>query len=131
MMRRLHPRLSALKFTVSLFLIYMMLRFLRAETIIRYMPGSGSNAAPDSIARRFSAGIQIAAGVLPFATCLPQAILARYVLGRRGYDAAIHIGVRTVDGTLTAHAWTMSGRRIVSGGPESVVAQFKPIKVIG
>lgn len=131
MTRSMQIRFSAAKFTASLFLIYIALRLFRAERLIAYMPPSGVCAAPDNVAKRFAAGIRIAAANVPFATCLPQALLARYLLGRRGYQATIHIGVKDIGGDYTAHAWTMSGTNIISGGPEASVAEFKPITVFG
>lgn len=63
------------------------------------------------------------------AVCLPQAMAAKFMLGRRGCASTLHLGVgRTATGDLAGHAWLEVGGAIVlgEGGMESVtpVAQF-------
>ena len=130
MIRRLQARVTALKFVATLAFIHILLQTLGAERVLRLIPRSGSVPAPDYVTRRVTAGLKYASEKIPSATCLPQAFLARLVLGRRGYQAIVHIGVRTVDGELAAHAWTMSGETLVSGGPLEALAEFRPIKVM-
>ena len=51
------------------------------------------------------------------AVCLPQAIAAKFMLGRRGFPSTLHLGVRRKEeGSLTAHAWLEAGSMIVVGG---------------
>lgn len=130
MMHQLLVRISAMKFVLSLASVAVALRIVGTEKLLKILPSSGQIAAPENVTRRVTAGLQYASAKVPFATCLPQAVLARFLLGRRGYHAAIHIGVRTADGELAAHAWTVSGDTIVSGGPREALAEFKQIRIL-
>jgi hypothetical protein len=129
-MHQLLVRISALKFVLSLASVALALRLFGTEKLLRILPASGPIAAPENVAQRVAAGVSYASAKVPSATCLPQALLARFILGRRGYHAAIHIGVRTADGELAAHAWTVSGDTIVSGGPRESLVDFKPIRIL-
>lgn len=51
--------------------------------------------------------------------CLPQAILARILLGVLGIPYALHLGLRSRPGSAgesIAHAWVACGRVFVTGG---------------
>ncbi len=54
----------------------------------------------------------------PFRDCLPQALVAEAMLKRHGAPAELVIGVRSggVAGRVQAHAWVVSGDRVVVGG---------------
>jgi cell division inhibitor SulA len=53
----------------------------------------------------------------PFRACLPQALAAQALLRRHGAPAELVIGVRQPadGGPVQAHAWVMSGERVVVG----------------
>lgn len=123
-------KLRHLKFVLCLASLHFLLRVVRAENLIKVLPQNGSLEAPKRFAHETFVSIRAASLSVRFATCLPQALLARLVLARQGYKAPIYIGVNTVDGNLVAHAWTMSGEFIVSGGPQEVVQTFKTIRVL-
>jgi hypothetical protein len=58
--------------------------------------------------------------------CLAQALGADDVLGRRGLDAVIRLGVaKDSDGNLQAHAWLCAGDAILTGGAQA--SRFRPI----
>lgn len=51
--------------------------------------------------------------------CLPQALAAQVMLGRRNHPADVKIGVAKAEpGKLEAHAWLECDGRIVLGGPD-------------
>jgi hypothetical protein len=51
------------------------------------------------------------------AACLPQAMVAKFMLKRRGYASTLHLGVaRDRAGALIAHAWLDGGGMTVVGG---------------
>ncbi len=61
--------------------------------------------------------VSLAQRVVPYASCLPQALAAEALLLRNGYPADLRIGVvRTAAGRLSAHAWVETGGRVVMGG---------------
>lgn len=63
---------------------------------------------------------------VPGATCLTQALAARLLLSRRGYDARLEIGVTRVPGSrLRAHAWLTTDDLVVIGGRDA--AGYTPL----
>ena len=51
--------------------------------------------------------------------CLSQALAARWLLSRDGYQAELKIGARMEDGELAAHAWLERGGHVILGGADS------------
>lgn len=78
-------------------------------------PGRGR---PET-AGRLAWAVAAAARRLPawFRACLPQALAAEALLRRHGAPAELVIGVRPAasGGPVQAHAWVMSGERVVVG----------------
>ncbi len=67
--------------------------------------------------RRVAWGVAAAARLVPYASCLTQAISGQYILARQGNASKIRIGIERDTGTqLKAHAWLISGNHIVLGG---------------
>ena len=63
--------------------------------------------------------VGVASRVIPRATCLVQAVVARRLLTRAGHPAELRIGVvKNEQGLFQAHAWTKSGDKVVVGGHE-------------
>lgn len=52
---------------------------------------------------------------VPYATCLTQALAARRLLSRYGYDAILKIGVAKSESKLEAHAWIEVDGKVVLG----------------
>lgn len=68
----------------------------------------------DSI--RITAAVQTAAGYIPNATCLVQALVAARLLKRSGYPVTLQIGVnKDANKQLRAHAWLETHGTIVLG----------------
>lgn len=51
--------------------------------------------------------------------CLSQALAARWLLSRDGYQAELKIGARMEEGELAAHAWLERGGHVILGGADS------------
>jgi transglutaminase superfamily protein len=67
--------------------------------------------------RRIGWAVQVASRFVPRATCLTQAIAAKRLLERNGFECELRLGVaRTDDGLIRAHAWIERGEEIVVGG---------------
>jgi hypothetical protein len=71
-------------------------------------------------ARRIGRAVERAARHLPMnVRCLPQAIAAKAMLGRRGIASTMHFGVQLSDGgsngRISAHAWVTVGETGVIG----------------
>ena len=75
---------------------------------------------PDYL-RRVSFAVSAAANNVPWRSdCFPQAIAARILLNRKGYDSTIHLGVeRTGSNTVAGHAWLTCGDTTVTGGEQA------------
>ena len=91
-------------------------------------PGSNAAPVPDLLERQLRWAIRIAANAVPWqSVCLPNAMAAKLMLQRRGWQSTIHLGVGfKPSGALHAHAWLEAGGIILTGqaGVEDVV----PIK---
>lgn len=76
--------------------------------------------AVSGMANRLVWAVRVSSKFVPAATCLTRAIAVRTLLGRRGYDAQIHIGVaKSEDRGFHAHAWVELDGSILIGGPQS------------
>lgn len=66
---------------------------------------------------RVAKAIAMAAPRVPGASCLPQALAARFLLGWYGEECQVRIGVaKGAGGKLEAHAWVESGGEVIVGG---------------
>lgn len=66
--------------------------------------------------RRIGWAIRTIAGRVPFRSdCLPQALAARVMLGRRGLPVTVVFGAALRDEALKAHAWARCGGVILTG----------------
>ena len=75
--------------------------------------------------RRVAWGVAAAARLVPYASCLTQALSGQYILARQGNASKIRIGIeRDTGAQLKAHAWLVSGNHIVLGGSISGFAHL-------
>ncbi len=86
---------------------------------------TAGGSAPVEDELRVAWGLSRASALVPGATCLTQAIAGQFMLGRMGYRTQIRVGVRQGEsGRLLAHAWLISGERVVLGGSDEDVRRF-------
>lgn len=57
-------------------------------------------------------------------TCLKQALVLSWILGRRGHTTSLHIGVARSADTLAAHAWLERRGQVVFGHTE---VRYEPL----
>lgn len=108
-------------------LIRVTLWLLPLRIVHRLLARQKPAAAQASI-EQIGWAVTIASVYLPFATCLPQALVAQMLLRRHGYPADLRIGVaRDGDGRLEAHAWVEAAGQIVIGGSASALARYTPL----
>ncbi|RFC65766.1 MULTISPECIES: lasso peptide biosynthesis B2 protein [Mesorhizobium] len=75
--------------------------------------------------RKVAWGVSTAARFVPHASCLTQAVAGRFLLARRGQASTIRIGVDgNSSNSLKAHAWLISGKAVVLGGPGLEATSF-------
>ncbi len=74
------------------------------------------DAAQSDTVRRVGWAIRLIAGRVPFRSdCLPQALAARVLLGRRRIPITVYLGASLRQQDLTAHAWTQSCGVVLTG----------------
>jgi hypothetical protein len=70
--------------------------------------------------------VQSAGRTVPVSvTCLKQALVMSWLLGRRGLATTIQIGVSSKGGTFTAHAWLERQGEVIFG--LSASDQYRPL----
>jgi hypothetical protein len=89
---------------------------------------SDLRTTPDEYPHQVRWAIDCAVRNVPFtAVCLPQAITAQKMLGRRGFGSVLFIGGRhDSDGEMITHAWLISDSVEITGYRES--AAFVPVQ---
>jgi len=76
---------------------------------------------------RIAWAVTTASRIVPRATCLTQAVAAKRLLERHGYDCALQFGVvKESAHELRAHAWLESDGRIILGQKSS--GEFTPLR---
>jgi hypothetical protein len=68
--------------------------------------------------------LRTAARYIP-ASCLPQSLVGRTMLRREGYPAEIRVGVSRSSPGFQAHAWVLSGNKVVLGASSTPYAELR------
>jgi hypothetical protein len=106
------------RIAISLFGYRRIANFFRAR----------SDMPPEKLCRRVAAAVQSSARLVPYATCLVQATAARALLALRGYRVTMRVGIRECAATgITAHAWLISGDRVILGSLVDDFDAYRPI----
>ena len=73
-----------------------------------------------SLTKRVGFAVRAAANNVPWRSdCFPQAIAARELLRRYGYESTIHLGVEKAgENDIAGHAWLTCGGTVVTGGDD-------------
>lgn len=80
-------------------------------------------------ARQLAEAVDAGLGMLPVApTCLRRSVTLLRELDRRGLEARLCIGVRSVDGAIEAHAWVQVADDVVNDDPDHI-RTYQPISV--
>jgi hypothetical protein len=96
------------------------LPFARLMALLR--PDDGQRGArldgvDQDCARRIRSAVRsVARTPSLWVTCLPQALAAHWMLGRRGISSRIGFGVRRGPKGLCSHAWLVCGNETLLGG---------------
>jgi Transglutaminase-like superfamily len=77
---------------------------------------------------RIAWSVAVTSKYVPAASCLTQALVTKFLLGRCGYQALVRIGVaRDETGKFHAHAWVESDGKVIIGGSSSLLGQYTPL----
>jgi hypothetical protein len=105
---------------------------LSYRVLRRWLPTTTAGAASGDMARRTVWGVEIASRLVPGATCLVKAFAAQLILARDGYRSQVRIGVgNDPNGKFIAHAWLISGDRILVGGSADDLRHYTPLADFG
>lgn len=112
-------RLSALRATIDGVIVTATLKRRGLRPLLAATAGTTTgNRLDPARARAVSEAVDTGLGVLPVApTCLRRSMTLLRELGRQGLTATVHIGVRTVDDRVEAHAWVQAGEEIINDDP--------------
>ncbi|HEY3142684.1 MAG TPA: lasso peptide biosynthesis B2 protein [Acidimicrobiales bacterium] len=115
-LRRGRTRSSALRAVVDGAVVTWTLRRHGVRPLLAAADGSGTrNDLDPDRAAEVSAAVDAAFGLIPVApTCLRRSLTLLRELRRLGLVATLHVGVRTVDGRVEAHAWVQAGEQVVN-----------------
>ena len=101
---------------------------LSYRALRRWLPRTTAGAATGHMARRAVWGVELASRLVPGATCLVRAFAAQLILARDGYQSHVRIGVgNDPEGKFIAHAWLISGDRILLGGSPDHLRHYMPL----
>ncbi|KKL57577.1 hypothetical protein LCGC14_2234010 [marine sediment metagenome] len=74
---------------------------------------------------RVARAVHRAAGLVPNASCLTQALAAQIILARGNVDSILLIGVGKSDaGGFEAHAWLEVGKAVLIGGTRESLSRY-------
>lgn len=126
-MRRLRKLVATTKsdrrLLVSAILLLTTVRLglllLPFQTLRRFLAGitqTTSKLKTDQSLDKVVWAVRVASRYMPGIKCLARALTTQVLLGRRGYQTQLRIGVAKGQGGLEAHAWVESQGRVVIGG---------------
>lgn len=130
-LHRLRSRLFRLEAMLALCIAWLLVFRLPFRLLARLFGGiadpgpalAGSDPQPAPVlarARGVGRTVDAMSIRLPWhSTCLVRCVAGRMMLSRRGIAGHILFGVDLHDGTLTAHAWLVTGGEPVIGGAEA------------
>lgn len=94
------------------------LKFFSLQTILHRLQAvsAGNRGRTPHRVEDIQFAIEAVGRRLSLATCLVNGLAGQYLLGRNGYPATLHIGVKKeTDALLAAHAWVAIDQQIVIG----------------
>jgi hypothetical protein len=84
-------------------------------------PSPGESRADRPSVQSLESAVRTARRLVPFATCLTQALALHHLLARAGYESSIHIGVaKSVGRGFEAHAWVEHAGVTLLSSPSEV-----------
>ncbi len=100
----------------------------RVRRLLGLSAGREGATPPRELAERTDRLVRAAARRHPLSfTCLARALVVQRLLAARGWKSELRIGVRSLGGTLEAHAWVECAGTPLGEGPE-VGDRFAPLR---
>lgn len=89
------------------------------------MPAVASTKRTRADVKRMTWAVRRTARIVPYASCLTQALSAQYLCALYGHSTQIRIGVaRDEDGKIAAHAWLIDGEDVLIGGTDQSLSRY-------
>jgi hypothetical protein len=117
-----------LEAVVSIVLYRLAIETIPFGWLVRNMEGGepsgceectvGDSIEKDTIYRVSGAVSAISNRFPPISTCLAESLTASRMLGRRGYDGCVVMGVRKDGEKMSAHSWSICKGVVVTGGEQ-------------
>ena len=105
--------------------VRVVLTFLPHQAVIRLLRERIPSLGEGDQAARIVWAVGMAARLVPRASCLTQALAAQMLLARAGHQSNLRIGVaKHGESRFIAHAWLLSGERVLIGGPPQDLARY-------
>lgn len=111
--------LAAVLATTAARVILLVVPWGRIAASARTRPTRPAHA--DGAIELVTWAIDVCARRLPWATCLSNALAARWLLGRRGVAVSIELGTYEADGVAHFHARAVCDGRDIAGHRDMVV----------
>ena len=102
------------------------LRLLPLSRVSEYLTRRARRSSiQKTSASRVVWAVRAAAVRIPGATCLIQALAAKYQLGRSGRNVRLRIGVTNENGVFWSHAWLECNGEVILGG--EIADRYEPL----
>lgn len=112
-------------------LLRILLGLMPYRRLAPLMSASDRRRPPGWVKTRTAHALARAARIVPFATCLPQAMTGHLLFRLQGYSSTVRVGVAPVQGRgFRAHAWLVCGDDVIIGGSEDLPS-FRPLVDLG
>ena len=106
----------------------LALSFIRYRRISKWITLSSPRVKPSVSPFVMAWAVKHTSRLVPFATCLTQALALQYLLARSGYSGTIRVGVRSDQGeAIEAHAWVLWDETVLIGGSKEELDSFTPM----
>lgn len=106
-------------------LLLLVTTYLKIARLIRLEESHPATRQPPIL---LAWAVRQSAKIVPFASCLTQALALQYLLARQGDRSLIRVGVaQEGDGALSAHAWVIKDDHVLIGGGPAELAKYRRI----
>ncbi len=108
--------------------VRLILTFVKYRKIAQWITLQSPAAEPSSSPYVIAWAVKHTSRIVPFASCLTQALALQFMLARRGHTSAIRVGVKNDQASsFRAHAWVIWDDTVLIGGTEEDIASFTPM----
>ena len=115
----------ALIVVISVRLILTFVKYRKiSQWITLHSPRGDKSQSPYVVAW----AVKHSSRLVPFASCLTQALALQFMLARRGHSSAIRVGVKNDDtSSFRAHAWVIWEDVVLIGGTQEDISSYTPM----